>query len=40
MWHAHETRNAHRTADRKVQRVTSLQRPRRRWEDGIKLRFK
>ena len=40
MWHAHETRNAHRIADSKVERVRSLERPRRRWEIGIKLNFK
>ena len=40
MWHAHETRNAHRIADSKVERVRSLERPRRRWENGIKLNFK
>jgi hypothetical protein len=40
MWHAHEIRKAHRIAYSKVERVRSLERPRRRWENGIKLNFK
>ena len=40
MWHAYETRNAHRITDRKVERVRSLERLRRRWQNGIKLNFK